>query len=384
MGNRLCRKLLIFTILLTLLSLTACTKKVEVYMDNFVQASAVRWSDGTYHVVSKIKEEDFISSYGSDLIITDMDARMTDLRKEYGNDATPAELFLKCISYSLSEEKLENDYTDVEYTWNIDKEILMKEFNCKLNFTQQNRVVGRNFDIMRLDEFFFLSTGSANGLDDRQPVSIYEADVADHIVLGRYEQDNNLSNGEEDIEWIVLKKANGKLLLVSRFALDCQPYHDEVSSNVPWEDCLLRKWLNEEFYVKAFSEGEKYLIVNAKDGEPDFSNFETGELAEQNKRMIADRVFVLSEEEMEDLFPARSGVCNWTKYAEAQCMQKTGYNWNISRFWLRGNAEKYSCFDSAKGRTEEVRIRVYENVGKNQVLKGLAVRPVIWISVGVD
>ena len=204
-------------------------------------------------------------------------------------------------------------------------------------------------------------------------------------MLGRYEQDNNLSNGEEDIEWIVLKKANGKLLLVSRFALDCQPYHDEVSSNVPWEDCLLRKWLIEEFYVKAFSDGEKNLIIEAKDGRTDFNNFENIEAAEQYERTASDYVFVMSKAEVQELLQGPRGICNWTKYAETQCVQKTGYNWNISRFWLRGNAEEYSCFDSAKGRTEEVRIgNYYESVGKNQVLKGLAVRPVIWISVGVD
>lgn len=47
------------------------------------------------------------------------------------------------------------------------------------------------------------------------------------IKFGKYEQDNNLENGKEDIEWIVLKAEKDRALVLSKFALDVQPYHTQ-------------------------------------------------------------------------------------------------------------------------------------------------------------
>ena len=49
-------------------------------------------------------------------------------------------------------------------------------------------------------------------------------------------------------------------LLISRYAIDCQPYNTEYK-NVTWETCSLRKWLNEAFYNKAFTSEEKAKII---------------------------------------------------------------------------------------------------------------------------
>ena len=45
------------------------------------------------------------------------------------------------------------------------------------------------------------------------------------VMFGSYEQDNQPDNGAEPIEWLVLAQSEGKALLVSRYALDCQPYN---------------------------------------------------------------------------------------------------------------------------------------------------------------
>ena len=60
---------------------------------------------------------------------------------------------------------------------------------------------------------------------------------------------------EKPIEWIVLAKDGGKTLLLSRYLLDRVPYNDK-SENVSWENCFIRKWLNEEFISKAFNDEE--------------------------------------------------------------------------------------------------------------------------------
>lgn len=83
----------------------------------------------------------------------------------------------------------------------------------------------------------------------------------DIVTFGKYEQDNNGSNGKEDIEWIILARDGNKLLLISRMALDQKPYN-EKKADVTWETCSLRNWLNASFYESAFDEEDKGYIVS--------------------------------------------------------------------------------------------------------------------------
>ncbi|MBQ5539651.1 MAG: hypothetical protein IIU03_05350, partial [Bacteroidales bacterium] len=76
------------------------------------------------------------------------------------------------------------------------------------------------------------------------------------ITMGHYEQDGDLSNGAEAIEWQVLAVEDGRTLVISRYGLDAKPYNEEDSS-VTWETSTLRAWLNGEFYNSAFSSAEK-------------------------------------------------------------------------------------------------------------------------------
>ena len=84
------------------------------------------------------------------------------------------------------------------------------------------------------------------------------------ISFGQYEQDNNLDNGKESIRWIVVKKEEDKILLMSEKALDCKPYNDTYSSNIVWENCTLRIWLNSTFINTAFSSEEQIFILQTE------------------------------------------------------------------------------------------------------------------------
>ena len=79
----------------------------------------------------------------------------------------------------------------------------------------------------------------------------------DTITFGSYEQDNNLKNGQEPIEWLVLERAGDYAMIISKYGLDAQPYHG-VSEDVTWENCTLRVWLNLVFAPSAFSTGIRY------------------------------------------------------------------------------------------------------------------------------
>ena len=90
-----------------------------------------------------------------------------------------------------------------------------------------------------------------------------KAQRGDVIIFGSYEQDNDTENGKEPIEWIVLSNDGNDLFVLSKYALDCKPYHRE-QREVIWEECTLEKWLNSDFYNEAFSDTDKKMIKRTK------------------------------------------------------------------------------------------------------------------------
>ena len=78
----------------------------------------------------------------------------------------------------------------------------------------------------------------------------------ENIVFGSYEQDGDLSNGPEPIEWDCLAVDDKGMLLISRYVLDIQQGDMyEVSGT----DYGLTRWAN-DFYDTAFSDVEKSRI----------------------------------------------------------------------------------------------------------------------------
>ena len=113
-----------------------------------------------------------------------------------------------------------------------------------------------------------------------------------YMVFGAYEQDGDESNGPEPIEWEILEENGNGIFLVSRYVLDVQPYNQE-RTDVTWESCTLRSWLNDEFLNKAFTEREQEQIRITEVANPD--NPESEAPGGNNTR---DRIFLLSMEEV--------------------------------------------------------------------------------------
>ena len=84
------------------------------------------------------------------------------------------------------------------------------------------------------------------------------------VAFGRYEQDGNEENGPEEIEWIVLDVQDGKVLLLSKYGLEVKPYNTDHynpdHTEVTWETCTLRTWLNSTFLITAFTVFERKAI----------------------------------------------------------------------------------------------------------------------------
>jgi hypothetical protein len=113
----------------------------------------------------------------------------------------------------------------------------------------------------------------------------------DHIIFGHYEQDGDLSNGPEPIEWEILSEEGGKMLIISKYLLDCQPYN-VVNEDITWEKCSLRTWLNNDFLNTAFSSDEQKLIQTTALSNPDNACY-----GNDGGNDTDDKVFCLSVDE---------------------------------------------------------------------------------------
>lgn len=197
---------------------------------------------------------------------------------------------------------------------------------------------------------------------------VKSVNVGDVYKFGSYEQDNNKSNGQEDIEWLVLEKDGTKILVVSKYALDCKPYNTSYT-DVTWETCTLRKWLNNDFLGSAFSANEKAMIPTvtvSADKNPDY-NTNPG-------NAMQDQVFLLSITEANKYFSSDSArQCKPTDYAVANGAWESdsGNCW----WWLRspGGSQNFAAIVYNDG-------DVYE--GGGDVDHGdSAVRPALWIDL---
>ena len=169
--------------------------------------------------------------------------------------------------------------------------------------------------------------------------------VGDIITFGQYEQDNDLTNGTEPIEWQVLAVEEDRILVISKYGLDAKPYNT-ARTDVTWESCSLRAWLNEEFYSSAFSAAEQGRIVQVTLENPDNGTYGTVGGSDTN-----DRIFLLSIDEAEQyLGSATARQCRATAYAKANgagVNANNGYSW----WWLRspGFARNFAAYVGVSG-----------------------------------
>ncbi len=139
----------------------------------------------------------------------------------------------------------------------------------------------------------------------------------DRLIFGRYEQDNDMSDGPEAVEWIVLDRIGDEILLMSVCCLDYRPYNEAPFEEVTWEKSGIRRWLNEEFYSAAFSEEEKQLTAPRENRNDDHSTLGTEGGADTR-----DYVFLLSEKEAgiymgDEVEREYLGAASATEYAAA-------------------------------------------------------------------
>lgn len=194
----------------------------------------------------------------------------------------------------------------------------------------------------------------------------------DVVPFGRYEQDDNAGNGAEPIRWIVLRKENGRALLLSAEILDEQPYHLENKA-ITWKDCSLRGWLNESFLNAAFTDAERAVIAKTKlnnDNNP--ASYVSGGKATE------DKVFMFGFGDLLEYLqgcPFIEGLYAYpTAYAAAHGVE-THAVYGTCCWWIRtpGIDRQSAVYCDMVGKP------LYSSRVNKQ---GIGVRPVVWVLIG--
>lgn len=188
-----------------------------------------------------------------------------------------------------------------------------------------------------------------------------EYKTGDVIKFGRY-------NGVP-IEWIILTKENNSVMVISREGLETRPYN-ESSAYVTWEDCTLRKYLNEQFVKKCFNQEEKDKIIEML-----VVNNDNTEYGNRGGNDTRDKMFLLSVDEADKLFNSnKSRECVAARYAKnsgAKVNPDLGTSW----WWLRspGDDNRLAADVYYDGRINRTGASIYSRSG--------VVRPAMWIAL---
>lgn len=189
------------------------------------------------------------------------------------------------------------------------------------------------------------------------------------IALGRYEQDGDILNGPEPLEWYVLSEEGGVRTLLARRILDVHEFNastEKLKDEISWSNGSIRTWLNSEFLYAAFTEAERAAIL-VTDVAPD----ENPRYGRSAGTAVRDRVYLPG---MSDL--TEDGLLSASPTAFALRQGSMAGTW-----WLRtagGEAGRLMCV-----RPDGTADTLGEVHSENSYLTYLGVRPMVRCADGV-
>lgn len=219
---------------------------------------------------------------------------------------------------------------------------------------------------------------------ESDPESLVVGDIVD---FGHYEQDNDLANGQEAIQWLVLDVEENRVLLLSRYGLAYKPYHEKMES-VRWDSCTLRAWLNGEFFSNAFSESDQDAILLTEiDNSPEQAGKYFSYIQAKNTK---DKVFLLSGSEIETI-PAKAEVMRKNEMQEiltdftptqyALDHDNVKISGNSYYWWLRGVTKSNTNLATMKTAVQAQCVNMGGANNAANVINCLGVHPAIWVYI---
>ena len=230
--------------------------------------------------------------------------------EEIGNkDAITDSMYARATEY-LEAKDYDSAYALLNQLGDTEK-INESMYNRAVEFVNAGDAKAAYAIFIQITEYKDSKSKITSLLKDNPKLKYEMANVGDIVTFGKYYQSN--SKTKEEIEWRVLAKEEGRILVISEYALDCQQYNTEYKS-ITWETCSLRKWLNNTFFKAAFSDAEQKQIPTVTvtaDANPSYTT-SPGNNTE-------DKVFLLSINEAKEYFSdSDDRMCVPTAYAIEQ------------------------------------------------------------------
>ena len=213
-------------------------------------------------------------------------------------------------------------------------------------------------------------------------------EIGSSVVFGHYEQDGDLANGQEAIQWIVLDSHDGRSLLLSKYLLDYQPYNT-LTTFVQWSTSSIRSWLNEKFLFTAFSDAELQSIVRVQIHD---DSDEISDLYTFTDNEDTDYLFLLNRNEAKEYFESHrarqvrvttvidllNGINQKRKELRdimdgAKKINRDPENSDFDAWWLRDNTNMSTYAPAVKENGE-----IYPT---NMIKDKSGIRPAFWIDL---
>ncbi len=213
---------------------------------------------------------------------------------------------------------------------------------------------------------------SVQKAEEAKKLSFSNAQYGDVLYFGKYEQNGDLSDGEEPIEWIVVNREEDRVLVISKYCLEMSHFGDDN-----WPESSVRRWLNGEFAESAFTAEEYAKIPTVNIRNRDNIDYE-----HDGGGNTEDKVFLLSADECDKYLDNDMRITKRTAYLrdvyiEEYCkpFEHPVPNENASiEWWLRsvGGWTSIQCVRK-DGRVDEY--------GCSYNYAYLNIRPAMWIDV---
>ena len=252
-----------------------------------------------------------------------------------------------------------------------------------------------------------------NDIDKMRMVSDYDNSLIftafDEVLFGSYEQDGNIQNGKEPIEWLLLCRDDNKALLVSKHILDYMEYSVSLDRHITWKESSLRAYANNSFYNSAFGDKDKLVILSNK-----YMNYDNPVYSSSEESETIDKVAILSFDEIMKYFDIDYSDCvrdivtdykvpssnklatSLTTYASKK-LKSEKLRIKTSRendFWLRNQGrsgeELFDKYNSAMYARETVDLKgapydIYSIEDPTHSMRNykLGFRPIIWVDINL-
>ncbi|MDR0197277.1 MAG: DUF6273 domain-containing protein, partial [Oscillospiraceae bacterium] len=157
-------------------------------------------------------------------------------------------------------------------------------------------------------------------------------------------------------DWRVLDVKDGKALIITDKIIETRAYNEKFT-DVTWEICDLRAYLNGEFY-NSFGKSDKARVVKTK-----ISNKDNRQFGAPGGKDTDDYIFLLSIDEAKEYF---------SDFAAGVAYDSKG---NLHLWWLRSPGAVNICaaiVDSGSGFVIDAGRYVYLDGG---------VRPAMWLTL---